>query len=241
MVFNDTSTKAGLIQACEQKLFGDNGYGVISGDSTKLLIFTNLLNRALDEVTIQILGADGQWEFDDSNYTDLPIGTTNIVSGQRDYTLSVSHLKILKVLIKGNDDIWNVVPTIDIAEENARFYSENNTGNSGTPNKVDKLANTIFLDPVPDYSKTAGLKIYYQREPSYFSTTDTTKTPGFASIFHELVVDHAVYKYGGPKQLPAAATALADIVKKEAQLIEFYSKRDKDHRARITTRLTSSI
>ena len=38
------------------------------------------VNRALDNVVSAILGADGRWQWDDTNYTDLPIGVTDLVA-----------------------------------------------------------------------------------------------------------------------------------------------------------------
>ena len=46
------------------------------------------------------MGADDRWQFDDTNHTDYPIATTNLVANQRTHVLSVSHLRITRVEIK---------------------------------------------------------------------------------------------------------------------------------------------
>ena len=62
---------------------------------------TRNCNLALDKMAALVMSADGRWEWDDTNNTDLPIGRTNLVSGQRDYGISgATFLKITKVLAK---------------------------------------------------------------------------------------------------------------------------------------------
>lgn len=242
MVFNDTATKLGLIQDCEQKLFGDDGYGQISGNANRLYRFTQLLNFAANDATGLILGADTKWQFDDTNYTDYPIGTTNIVANQRDYELSVNHLKTLKVQIKDQSGLWTVLPPFDESDVGARPYLENNTTqNTGTPRRYDKFGTAIWLDPIPDYSSTGGLRIYYQRPPSLFTHTDTTKTPGFASIYHEYLSLYASLQYAKDKTMnDKINTYSQDLQAMQEKIVEFYSKRNKDEISQIIPHNESS-
>lgn len=80
MVFNDISTSQGIVQ---------DTYFEVNADATTYPIadLTRNANAALDNVVTLILGADQRWQFDSTNSTDLPIGTTDIVSGQQDYSL----------------------------------------------------------------------------------------------------------------------------------------------------------
>ena len=79
--FSDTSaTKGGLIQECESQVFGDNSYGRISNDASLLATFTRYINEALNRVASLIMTADGRWQWDDTNTTDYPIGTTDLVT-----------------------------------------------------------------------------------------------------------------------------------------------------------------
>lgn len=43
---------------------------------------TRNFNIALDELTGIIIGCDGTWQWDDTNYTDLPIGTSTLTTSQ---------------------------------------------------------------------------------------------------------------------------------------------------------------
>jgi hypothetical protein len=231
--FNDTSsTKSGIIQDCEITLFGDEGYGSISGDTNRLLQFTNRANRALDRLVYLAMTADEKWQFDDSNYNDLAIATTDIVATQRDYQFALDHLEIEKVLIQRNDGVWVTLDPLS-KTENKNTYYENNAGNTGVPTRYEKRGNTIFLDVVPDYSLVNALKIYFTRGASYFTSTDTTKTAGFASPFHKFIPLHMKTHYAIDRQMPLGKN-LYDLLQVEENAIkDFYSNRMKDEKPRL--------
>ena len=60
--FSDTTGKSGLIQECEMILFGDSGYGQISGNPNRLNYFTNLLNQSMVKIIGAIYTCDGKWQ-----------------------------------------------------------------------------------------------------------------------------------------------------------------------------------
>lgn len=226
MEFSNTTTKAGILQDCEFWLFASN-YGQITSDANLLRTFTALNNRALDSVTTSILEADDRWEFDDSTYTDYPIATTDLVSGQRDYVLSVSHLKVLRVEWMDSTGNWILGKPIDL--EDIPVARDAWLSTDTTPIYYDKLANSLMLYPTPNYNSTGGLRVYYQREPNYFLYTDTTKEPGFASICHRLVPMKACYDFAIANNLTDKITILRDeIAKKDLELRKFYGRRNKD-------------
>ena len=77
--FSDTgSAKNGLIQECEFTLFGESGYGAISGTADLLATFTRNMNNALNSVANLIMMSDGRWQWDDNNNTDFPVATTSL-------------------------------------------------------------------------------------------------------------------------------------------------------------------
>jgi hypothetical protein len=240
--FSDTSTKLGLIQECEDLVFGN--YGDISGNTDRLYQFTRLMNEALNRVTSLILKSDGRWQFDDSNNTDLPIGTTDLVttagSEQQDYEFSVSHLKVLGVEVLNADGNWvNLSPLdqLDLV----------NTGNSvtdylktpGMPQYYDKIGRSIFLYPKPlaaAVTETGGLKVRFQRPPSYFVYNDTTKVPGFNSLYHRLVALIASRDYALSKSLKNAKSLAELTTQAEEALVEDYMLRNGDERINISSK-----
>lgn len=235
--FSDTSTKLGLIQDCEMKLFGDSGYGQISGNTNRLYQFTARINSGQDRFAYLAMTADGRWQWDDTNNTDYPEATTNIVSGQRDYQFALEHMEIEKVLIKDSSGVWKLldktIDTSDKYDKDARAYLENNTGNSGTPSSYDKRGNTIFLQAIPNYNSTNGLKVIFKRGPNYFVYTDTIKVPGFASIFHDYLSLWASADYASDRTMTEASDLLGKVALREQAILDFYSLRNKDERPRL--------
>lgn len=243
LVFNDTSSsKAGLIQECESLVFGDNSYGRISNDSNLLATFTRYINEGLNRVASLILTSDGRWQWDDNNNTDFPIGTTNLVttlgSEQQDYAFAVTFLKITRVEVLDASGNWTLLRPIDQAD----IYDQSLTDflkTAGLPKYYDKIANSIFLYPKPlatSVTSTAGLKVWFQRPPSYFTISDTTKVPGFNSMYHRLVALIASRDYALMKQL-SNAKALGDLVsQQEDSLGESYALRNKDERVGLSAK-----
>jgi len=225
-VFNDTSTKAGLIQECESQVFGE--YSVITGSTDNLLpTFTRNINEALNRVTSLILQSDARWQFDDTNNTDLPIGLTTLTTDQQDYSLSVTHLTINRVEILDANGNWQKLEPIDQTD----IYNQSLTDflkTSGTPKYYDKIGNSLFLYPKPSYTQASSLKVYFQRPPSYFTVSDTTKTPGFNSIFHRLVALIASRDYAMSRSLACAKTLIELVTQGEQDLQDFYALRNKD-------------
>lgn len=226
MVFSDTSTKLGLIQDCEQLIFGN--YADISGNSGRLYDFTARLNRAYDKLATKIMSVDGRWQFDDTNYTDLPIGKTNLVSGQQDYTLDVEFLDIEKVIFLDSSGNKIIAHPMDINDPIAHGYLTSLSTTVGVPAYYDKFGGTLMLYPIPDYNSTNGLIVHYRRKPSYFAYTDTTKAVGVPAVFHRYLSLEASLDYAVSKQL-TLKNDLAVQVKEMGEMIEdFYSKRNKD-------------
>ena len=110
---------------------------------------------------------------------------------------------------------------------------------TGVPQFYDKVGNSLFLYPTPSYTLANGLKLYFERGPSYFTTSDTTKTPGFNPLFHRLCSLWAAYDYAYINQLGATDRLLQSIATMENQLTEHYSLRDKDEHVRLRARPTN--
>jgi hypothetical protein len=238
--FNDTTTKQGLIQECEDLVF--SSYGDISGNADRLYQFTRLINEAVNRVVSLIFKSDGRWQFDDSNNTDQPTATTDLVttlgSEQQDYGIATTHLRISSVEVKNANGGWVLLApmdSIDILDNTITDFLKS----PGMPRYYDKTGNSLFLYPKPlgtAVTSTAGLKVRFQRPPSYFVYTDTIKTPGFNSMYHRLVALIASRDYAIIKSLDVAKGLMALVQQTEDELIENYTLRNKDERIRISSR-----
>lgn len=241
--FSDTSSsKAGLIQECEIIVFGDNSYGRISGDANQLATFTRYINEALNRVVNLIMTADGRWQFDDTNNTDFPIATTDLVttlgSEQQDYTFDITMLRILRIEVLDNTGAWRKLTPID---END-IYDQSLTDflkTPGLPVYYDKQGASIFLYPKPlatAVTSTAGLKVWFQRPPSYFTISDTTKVPGFNSMYHRLVALIASRDYAMFKSLSNVKSIADKVAQDEDSLVENYALRNKDEHVKLSAK-----
>jgi len=199
---------------------------------------------AENHVASLIMSADGRWQYDDSNQTDLPIATTNLVSGQQDYQLSVGQIRITGAAVLTNAGLWQRLLPFDpddlkehygVIVDRAQFFAT-----PGRPLYYDKLGESIFLYPPPDngvsVTLTAGLKLYYERGPVLFDYTTGTVSnqPGFNSLYHDLIAYWAAYNFSLAKQPERASGYLVECQRREALLLQDYQNRDKDERNVLT-------
>lgn len=232
LVFSNTTTKNGIIQQIERNC-GMND-GDISSDSTRLAQFTGDVNSALDKVFSVIFETGGTWQFDDSNHTDYPIITTNLVSGQRDYSFTTDGssnliLEIYKVLVATDASVsqYTEIYPVDQQSNAPKGYLDG-LDVGGLPDTYDKTANGIFLDPIPNFNATYGLKVLISREGSYFTTSDTTKKPGFAGLFHEYLALRPSYFYCFRNQIALAKSLKDEMIEMENAIRDYYKLREKD-------------
>lgn len=234
MQFNDTTSKTGLVQDCETLLAMTDGE--ISGDDTKLKIFTRLVNSWYRRVNSWIWDVTGTWEYDDSNWTDFPIATTDLVDEQQDYEIPSTAQKIDRVEVLDSDGNYQLLTPLDksqiTTEAMSEFYET-----PGLPRFYDLVGRSIVLYPKPgaDYvTLTNGLKLYFSRDVDEFISTDTTKEPGFVSNFHRILSVGASYdyaaSYGMTERLSYLKGQLNELVN---ELRRFYGGRHRDQKLRI--------
>ena len=176
------------------------------------------------------------WNVDDFNHTAYPIITTSLVSDQRDYSFTYDEdsnliLAIHKVLIKNSAGIFVEIKrkdqqSTDSNESPVGFWDGNDT--TGTPIYYDKTANGIFLDPIPSYSSTGGLKLYIDREPSFLTASDTTKVPGIDGLCHDYLYLKPAYEYARDKNLASAERLYRDLQDARKKVDDRYATKERD-------------
>lgn len=244
MDFLNITTKAGIINQIEKTTgLGDAG---ISGDDTRLKQFTGDVNNAYSRVANIILTVDGRMQFDDPNHTNAPTADADLVDGQKKYevfeavpTALQDWIQVEKVDILDEDDNGVNLKPIDIQDIGNAESEFQDT--DGTPRYFDFNGSELKLYPSPNYDKTDGLTIFFKRAPSYFASTDTTKVPGFATLFHELLVLWPSYWWGVAKGLGYVNNVRNEITLLERELSAFYSQRSKYEKKRITRKRQSFI
>ena len=130
--------------------------------------------------------AYGGWSFDDSNNTDFPEPTIALNQDQADYSMPIDGDFITGVSVKNTGGTWQELSPITLEQIQDKGISEAEFLKiSGQPRYYRLLANSIKIYPAPNYTQSASLKLYYDRDILLFTTTDTTKKPGWATPYHE--------------------------------------------------------
>lgn len=238
MVFSNTTTKAGIIQTVEFWTgLGDAG---ISGNSTLLSIITGRVNSAFDRLMPLLLSYCDKMRWDDYNNSDRPVATFNLVANQEDYKITEDD---------NNLDILNIVGVHIYESSTATRYSElqrmtmddpraleamspTSTTTTATPTHFLEMGNVLYLFPEPSYSATNGIKIFFEREQSYFTSSDTTKEPGIPKPFHELLALYASHDWllvNKPDNGTLLTRLEAQIARREKQLKDSISTRAPTH------------
>lgn len=222
MYFNSGSTTNSLVARIDRTCqTGVNSYPLADKASD--------CNEALDRFWYLAMTADGSWQIDDSNQTDLPSSTTGLNSGQRDYGLNTEMMVVEKVLVKNTAGDWSELLPIDIRLSQTSWRAKNiiqtPTADAGIPTHYDVSGRSLFLTPVPNYTQAASLKVFFKRGPSYFISTDTTKQPGIPSIFHNYIHRYASLQYLVDKGVDRKNDLSSEVQLLERAIVEHYSKR----------------
>jgi len=218
MQFSDTTDKQGIVQ--------DARWRVNANDNNLPIEDLNrLINRRYDRAVSLIFQADGRWQWNDSNGSEN-IYTDDLVSGTQAYDILVSHLRITRVEVSDTDGNWTRLKLIDQNDVDTTITDFQNT--DGNPRFYDLIGNKLYLYPAPDYNQTDGLKWWFQSPGDYFVDTDTTKVPGFASIFHHYLSVGAAYDYAVTRNLSIRDELKQELIEIEDQLQHFYNRRAGD-------------
>jgi hypothetical protein len=243
MQFNNTSSKNGIIQQCETLCnLGDGG---ITSNTTLLAKFTEWVNQACLKVESAIISVDKNWKWDDYNYSDFSRATANLVSGQRDYTLPAASstgnaselLRVNKIAVLDTNSTpqeRTLIPTNLPEADLNNIYSA-----SGLPVYYKLIGNSVKMWPAPSSTQvtlTGGLIVYFQRTHAPFTTSDTTKEPGFPETYHDLVPLYASSVYLLPINTNLSVSYLTLFNQGLEKLQEEYTHRNDDNLNQIRTK-----
>jgi hypothetical protein len=176
--------------------------------------------------------ADGIWTVDDTNHDDQPRAYTDLVSGQSDYAIlgaspdtDKDWLEVIGVNCKNAGGVWYELKYI--ADKRFGEPKTQRDTVSGEPVSFYLEGTQLFLDSAPSYSSEGGLEVIFNRAPLYFVSTDTTKRPGFNTLFHEYLVLQPTYWWEKYKKVGDPEQTKRDIKEMEKDMADFYSNRNK--------------
>ena len=209
-------------------------------------------NIGYEKLIGKILEADGDWQWDDTNYSNLPRGTGTLVEGQETYSFSSEYLNIqmIEVLRDSSPDVWHKLKPLDSLDlgdmSPEEYFGQTSAGNpqTGTPEYYDKIGDTIILYPAPTATAVtlaSGIRVWFQRTADLFTTTDTTQEPGIPSPYHVLLTYYAsipfCMKYK-PERVAWLEKKWDDGIK---DMLKFFGKREKDKRHVMTMKSINYI
>ena len=254
-----------LYQPVDRSGIVDAIYKNTSADTNKYPLMDMIadINLALDNLMSIAFRASGVWQLDDSNHADYPIITTNLISGQRDYSFTWDGagnliLDIYRVMVADQNGRYYDLRPVD--QQTSSFITQDLTAQNlvngqnlqGYPTIYDKTANGIFLDTIPSYNYTNGLKIFINREASHFSVptinvADNTM-PGIDGRLHEYLVVRPTAYYAARRGLKNYNFWANELLKYEGNedkgitgmIEETYAKRSRDEMTKVITKYRSS-
>jgi hypothetical protein len=236
IAFSDTVNNTGIVQQVRDLMRVD----ATQWPTSRIV---NSVNNYLDLVTGYAIGADRRFQWDDTNHTKLPEGTTDLTINVSDYSFltdeqgnSIITLTGISRLESGS----NYEPLYLIDRNDSDYDAANFGIVSGTPTCYDKIAdNIIRLDTKPPATVSAGLKFFFQRTPSYFAATDTTKAPGVSPLLHRGFVIAAAYDGAMTLGLPNLQPLSVERQMEEKKMIQYFSDRNKDDNQMMTMKSIS--
>lgn len=201
------------------------------------------LNEAYEKVVGWILGAAGLWQWDDTNYSDFPIGTQTLVNGQSKYSFNDKFLEIEEVQVKDVDGNYSILRPIDQKEYSDVDPLSEDFESDGLPLYYDKLSDdTIELFPAPAtgyVTMAEGIKIKFRRTASIFTSAEVatgTKVPGFVSTCHYALSYLAAIPYCMKYKKDRVALYEKRVEEYREEILRHYSRRERDKRKQATMR-----
>ncbi len=213
--------------------------------ATPAAVLNTYITPATDYVVSLINSSDKRWQWDDSNQSDLPIATGNLVSGQQDYSLPANYLSVDRIEVKDTSGFWTLLKPIDqqLLKRDRAIAMTEYQPNNGTPLEYDISQMSIFFYPIPNYSQSASFKVYFTRGQLNFDYTtgkftdgtgSTSSSPGIASMFQPMIPLKAAYDYCLINLPTLAPGYLGELMRQEQRLFEYYGTRDRDVRPRFS-------
>ena len=202
-----------------------NDFAASDNNNFPLKQKARLANKNLRTIWSWIFSVYGGWLYDDGNQTDLPAATTSLNASQTNYGTPSGALTIRAVDAKTVGGVWYTLAAL--TEEQIRellaepqFYSV-----PGQPIYYEPYGNSVKIYPPANYTQAASLRVSYDRGSVAFVSTDTTKSPGFASEFHEALAIGMANDFATMKKLSQGQGLQLEWQKAEIKIKDYYSQR----------------
>jgi len=201
------------------------------GDTTgidttvELKQITRAANEANKKIWSWIFASYGGWTYDDSNYTNLPIATTDLTADQSKYILPSEALTVRAVEYKNDGGNWSKLEALSVSEINQYRSEQEWMKTPSVPRYYSIVSDVVKLYPAPDTSRSDALRVQFDRGSVSFASTDIEQDPGFASEFHGSVATGASYFIGINKTLSNWELIRSEWLDAEQRIKDYYTQR----------------
>jgi hypothetical protein len=196
------------------------------------------LNKWYNQVHTWILQSMDEWHYDDTNSTDFPVITTDLVGGQQDYggLGTENMIKVRRVEVSYDGSNWVKATPLDLNQDGQATDTTSIAGDFSQSNPYYRMmANSILLYPIPDADVTDGIRMFIDRSVNEFTADDVTTgtaKPGFDINFHDILPLGVAYDYNSAKR--DDKSLMNDIMALKFDLIRQYSTKLKDRKYMMT-------
>ena len=233
MVFSNSSTNLGILERVRNMARVDANQW-----PTPRVVAS--ANDRLDKIMAYGKRIAKGFPLDDSNHTKIPIGTETMTSGTHSYSFLTDQqsnriTNILRVDLLDANGTYRKLKAINLSDISGAVDEYQST--AGTPTEYLKISdNVIRLFPTPDATVAAAIKYWFQRAPSYFTASDTTKEPGFARELDRGFVIQGAYDAALTLGLANLNNLAVELQREDKVMEDYFSSRESDKASGFKTR-----
>lgn len=225
--FSDTVNNTGIVQRAR----------IVAGVDSAQWPTQRIANSANDwksKLTGEAIGRDRRFNWDNTNHSKLPEGTTNLTINVSDYSFltdeqgnQIVTLLGISALPTASSPYYEPLKEIDRMDSGCDVATFGQV--TGTPTHYDKIAdNIIRLNTKPPATITNGLKFFFQRVSPDYTASDTTTTTGFSPLLDRGFIIASAYDIALTLGLPNLQALAVELEKEERKMVVYFGDRNND-------------
>lgn len=224
IAFSDSTTKLGIVERARKRV-------KLNSSQFPIASIVGSVNEWKDFVTGYAIGADRSFQWDNTNHTKLPEGTTSLTIGVTDYSWLTDEQGNQIVTLTGVSVLVNsIYLPLKMIDRNDSDYDPTSFGTiTGVPTAYDKIAdNIIRLDFKPSATTALGLKFFFQRMSPAYTASSTTETTGFSQILDRGFWIAAAYDEAAASGLQQLQGLILERAAEEKKVEMYFARRNND-------------
>lgn len=199
-----------------------------------LVVITRRINSGLDRYFNLGFAITGDASLNDENNSVTPLYSQTLTTNTNAYFIPAtgSYNGVLKLEVLDSGGNSSVLIEENIIELN--FGQDYSTSTVGVPSHFVKVGGTYYVRPTPNYTKASGLVAFTNNRPSYFTSSDTTKSPGIPTQFHMFLARWGAQPYLEENSMSNASSNWQHILNDEKEIKDYFLRMAKNSRPRFS-------